>query len=188
MKLHERLKQIREELGLNLQDVHRKGVCIFGKNRALSYRTLQRIEKGYIAKFSSVLRICCAMGIPLEKALQGTELEEKMVIRKKERIDEYTYNEKVFASVVSSPSRSFLAMEMTLKPGGKTILEQTSSGKRYEKWLYVVSGSLVCHLGNEKFMLAKRDALSFDSSLPHFFVNTGRKTCLSILVQNPKGF
>ena len=188
MRLHERIKQIREELGMSLQEVYAKGELIFGKKKTLSYRTLQRIEKGYIAKFSSVLRICCALGIPLEKALKDTELEQRLVIRKTERLDEYTYNDKVQANVVSSPSRSFLALEMSLKPGGKTTMEQTPLEKKYEKWIYVVSGSLVCQLGSEKFILDKQDSISFESAIPHFFANPSKKRCLCIIVQNPKNF
>ncbi|MBF0122779.1 MAG: cupin domain-containing protein [Candidatus Omnitrophica bacterium] len=188
MKIHERIKQIREELGMSLQEVYSKGELVFGKKKTLSYRTLQRIEKGYIAKFSSVLRICCVLGIPLEKALRDTELEQRLIIRKKERWDEYTYNDKVQASVISSPSRSFLALEMALKPGGKTPLEQTPPEKRYEKWIYIVSGSILCQLGNEKFILEKRDSISFESSIPHFFANTTKKPCLCVMIQNPKSF
>ena len=188
MKMHERIKQIRKELGMSLQEVYAKGELIFGKKKTLSYRTLQRIEKGYIAKFSSVLRICCALGVPLEKALKNTELEQRLVIRKKERLDEYTYNDRVQASVVSSPSQSFLALEMSLKPGGKTAIEQTPLEKKYEKWIYVVSGSLLCQLGSEQFILDKKDSISFESSIPHFFANTAQKPCLCIIVQNPKIF
>lgn len=188
MKLNERIKQIREELEMSLQDVYMRGESIFGKKNTLSYRTLQRIEKGHIAKFSSVLKICYALGIPLEKALKNTDLEQRLVIRRNERLDEYTYNEKAHASVLNSPSCSFLAVEMALKPKGKTPTEQTPPDKKFEKWIYVISGSLVCHLGNEKFRLNRKDSISFASALPHSFENTDKKPCLCIIVQNPRTF
>ena len=187
MYIHEKIKTIRQDLRLSLRDIYNRGVAIFGK-KALSYRTLLRIEQGTIAKFSSILKICCALGVPLEKLIKDTELEGRLVIRNHERLDEYTYNDKVQASVVSSPNRSFLALEMALQAGGKTAWEHSPMEGKYEKWIYVVEGSLTCYLGNEKFVLDKRDTISFDSAAAHCFENPNKKTCLCIVIVNPKHF
>lgn len=188
MKLHEKIRKIREEFGLTIQEVFDRGVSIFGSKKAISYRTLQRIEKGFIAKFSSILKICDALGISLEALLKDTELEQRLIIRKKERIDEYTYNEKARASVISSPHRTFLALELTLKPLGKTTIEKSPQDGVFEKWIYVVEGQLTCVLGNEQFNLSSKDTISFDSSLPHHLENQGKKECICIIIQNPKYF
>ncbi len=188
MKLHEKIRKIRGELGLTIQEVFDRGVSIFGNKKAISYRTLQRIEKGFIAKFSSILKICDALGISLEALLKDTELEQRLIIRKKERIDEYTYNEKARASVVSSPHRTFLALELALKPLGKTTVEKSPQEGVFEKWIYVVEGQLTCVLGNEQFSLSSKDTISFDSSLPHYLENRGKKGCICIVIQNPKYF
>ena len=188
MKIYERIKTVREEMGLTIQDVYARGEAIFGKKKALSYRTLQRIEKGNIAKFASILRISCALGTPLEYLLKGTELEHRMVIRKSERLDEYTYNDKAQSSVISSPARSFLALEMTIKPGGKTPVENSPVEGHHEKWIYIVEGTLLCRLGEECFILGPRDSFSFESSIPHMFENKCQRTCVCVIVENPKHF
>ena len=188
LKLYEKIKKTREDLGLTLQDVFNRGVEIFGKKKAMSYRTLQRIEDGYMAKFSSALKICCALGIPLNKLIENTELEQRMVIRKKERLDEYTYNDKAYAHVISSPNRSFLSLELVLEPTGKTALEQSPDDKLYEKWIYVTSGEVICNMGQERFNLKTGDSISFNSSLPHYLENVTPKKCVCIVVQNPKYF
>lgn len=188
MKLHEKIKKLREDLGLTLQEVYDRCVRIFGDKKAISYRTLQRIERGKISKFSSILKICCALGVSLEELLKDTELEQSLVIRKKERIDEYTYNERVHASVVSSPSRSFLALELTLEPTGKTQIEKSPAEGSFEKWIYVIEGELTCYLEKEKYILKSKDSISFNSAIAHYLENNGKKTCLCTLVQNPKHF
>ena len=127
-------------------------------------------------------------GIPLEKMIKDTDLEQRLVIRKKERLDEYTYNEKAHASVISSPSRSFLALELILEPSGKTTLEQSPTDGIYEKWVYIVEGELTCILGEEKFVLLSKDTISFDSAVPHIFENNGRKKCICTIITNPKHF
>lgn len=189
MQLHEKIKKVREELGITIQEVYDRQVEIFGSKKATSYRTLLRIEQGYIAKFSSVLKICCALGITLEELLKETEQESKLVIRKKERLDEYTYNDKVSASVVSAPNRSFLALELSVEPFGKTATEQSPKDKGlFEKWVYVLDGELACVVGEEKFRLFGKDTISFDSSLPHHFENNTKKKCSCLVFQNPKHF
>ena len=188
MRIHERIKTVREEMGLTIQDVYARGEAIFGKKKTLSYRTLQRIEKGSIAKFASILRISCAMGVPLDRLLKDTELEHRMVIRKNERLDEYVYNDKAQSSVISSPARSFLAMELVIKPGGKTPPENAPAEGRHEKWIYIVEGSLTCHLGEEIFILGPRDSFSFESTIPHAFENKSQRPCMCIIVENPKHF
>lgn len=188
MKLHLKIKKTRNDMGMTLQEVYNRGVAAFGAKQALSYKTLQRIEKGQIAKFSSVLKICDAMEIPLEEMIKDTELEQRLVIRKKERLDEFTYNEKVRASVISSPSRSFLALELILEPSGKTAVEQSPADGKYEKWIYVVEGELTCVLDEERFTLTSKDTISFDSTAPHFFENKGKKKCICTVVINPKYF
>ena len=175
-------------MGLTIQDVYDRGSMIFGPQKALSYRTLQRIEKGQLSKFSSVLKICCALGITLEELIKDTELKDRMVIRKNERLDEYTYNDKVYASITSCPSRSFLALELTLKPGGTTMVEQSQPDKSFEKWIYVVEGELTCHIGEETFVLKKKDTISFNSSIRHYLKNHSSKKCLCNVIQNPKHF
>ncbi len=188
MKLYEKIRKVREDLGLTLQDVYDRGVAVFGADKAISYRTLQRIEQGQLAKFSSVLKICCALGVTLEELIRDTELQDRMLIRQDERVDEYTYNDQVRASITSSPNRSFLALEMTLDPGGSTGLEQSPKNKPFEKWVYVVEGELTCRIGDECFVLTKKDAVSFDSSIPHRLENASPKKCVCVLIQNPKHF
>ena len=188
MKLYEKIKKIREDFGLTIQEVYDRGVVVFGARKAISYRTLQRIEKGQISKFSSILKICYALGITLQELLKDTDLERQLLIRKKERIDEYTYNEKARASIISNPSSNLLALELALDPSGKTVMEQSPKDKIYEKWVYVVEGHLTCVIGEEKFILTSKDAISFDSSKPHHFENNGKKRCLAVVMQNPKHF
>jgi quercetin dioxygenase-like cupin family protein len=188
MKLHEKIKKIRENLGLSIPDVSNNIIKVFGDQKAISYRTIYRIENGHIAKFSSVLKICCALGVTLEELLKDTELEDRLVIRKNERIDEYTYSEKVHASVISSPTRSFLALELTLDPGGKTQIKQSPLDGHFEKLIYVIEGELTCFVGEEKHVLKSKDSLSFNSAIAHHLENNGKKTCLCTVLQNPKHF
>ena len=189
MKLHEKIRKIRKDLGLSMRDVQERLKFFFGPKKAISYPTLVRIENGKISKFSSILQIRYALGVTIDQLLKDTELEERLVIEKDERINEYTYNEKANASVVIGPNASFLALELTLEPSGRTTLEQSpANGGKFEKWFYVIQGTLHCYLNNEEYILKSKDTLTFNSTIPHYLENKGKTKCICIVIQNPKHF
>ena len=114
MKLYEKLKDVREKQGLSIQDVAHNILKIFGDRKAISYRTIYRMEKGQIFKFSNILQVAYAMGVTLPTLLKGTELEDRQIIRKKDCLDEFR-GEGFIAKVVSSPLRSFLGLHVQLQ-------------------------------------------------------------------------
>ena len=126
MKLHERIKQLRQEKGLNLKELHRLILNDF-KEEAVTYLTLQRIEAGQTdGRGSSLYQICSALGITLSELKKGTEEEISPVdiIRKKIRLGKYVFNGQVHADLLSRQNRNFMVQELVLKPQGKTNLEQ----------------------------------------------------------------
>ena len=186
MKLYEKIKKIREDLGLSIQDISNKVIKIFGEKKAISYRTIYRVEKGQIAKFSSVLQICAGLGVKLPILLKDTEMEDRLVIRKGEKIDEYT-SEGYNYSVLSSPMRHFLTLELTIDPKVKMPVERSPEGN-FEKWIYVMKGELLLYLENEKYTLKENDSISFKSSINHHLENNTKTKCVCIVLQNPKHF
>lgn len=189
MKIHEKILYIRKKLGLTLQDVYNLQVQDFGSKDAISLRTLRRIEDGQIAKFTYIIKICQTLGITLVDLLRGTELEDRMLIKNNERMDSYAYSELAYANVVSSPSSSFLSMELTLQPGGKTIKEQSPhNGQRYEKHIYVIEGKITCFVGNDTYEIKRKDAISLNSTLIHWLENNTKSKAVCLVTQSPKPF
>ena len=186
MKIHEKIRTIREERGLTIDDVHDRIVIAYGKN-SLSQKTIQRIEKGQISKFSSILKIASALNILVSVLLKDTELEDQLVVKRKRRIDEYAFDDGKI-EVISSPSRGFLGVELNLRPSGKTLPQEDPKDGKFEKLVYVVGGELICHLGDKEYMLDYKDTISFDSSIPHYFENRGKIECTAVIIQNPKRY
>lgn len=126
MKLHEKIKQIRQEKGLSLKELHRLIVNDF-KDGAVTYRTLQRIEAGDTdGKGSSLHQISTALGMSLSEFKKDTEEENRSVdlVKRNKRLGRYVFNEKVYAELLMRQNRNFMAQELVLKPQGKTRLEQ----------------------------------------------------------------
>ncbi len=190
MKLFEKIKLIRKEKKIKLRSLHRRLREIFGE-KALEYNTLYRIEKGYSEiRGSSLHQICTGLGITLKELKEGTEDESRLaqVISRHKREDRYVYDQKAYAQMLSSMERKLLALELNLSGGGKTRLEQDPvTEEKFEKWIYVLQGKITVYIGTQKYILLKGDALSFESSIPHYFENAlVSKKARCIIVQNPK--
>ena len=186
MKHYEKIKNIRKELNLTIREVYERGVAILGPQKAISLSTINRIEAGQPHKFSSMVTLCFILGIPLKELFKGTEFEECLIIRKKERTGGYAFNEKASSTIVNNPNQNFLAQEFLLLPGGQTSLDRAPENKgKYEKMVYVANGQLICVLENQENILKGGDTISFNSTKPHYFKNTSKKKCKFLTVENP---
>jgi transcriptional regulator with XRE-family HTH domain len=191
MKLHEKLKKIRQEKGLSLKELYEKIQQIFGAKTAFTYRTLQRIQAGHSdSKTISLYQIATALGMTLREFKEGVEIEEfaeTECLRKRKSRGRYIYNKAALAEILTGPRTEFLALELRLEAGGKTKPEKdSSSGKEFKKWVYVLVGNLTCAIGNKTYALRKGDSLTFDSSQPHCFLNSSRRKVRAIVIQSPR--
>lgn len=196
MKLYEKIRQIRQDvLKLSLKDFHKKLVEIFG-DKALTYYSLCRLEKGYreAIRLKSLYQICTGLGVSLKELKEGTEAEESKIVNVIKASDresnKYIYNEKAAAQILSPRSIKFLAMELELAPGGATKEEEDPVDvNRFEKLIIVLRGEILCHIGNEKHLIKKGDSLAFASDIPHHFENPSKNIkARCIIVQNPKSY
>ena len=186
MKHYEKIKKIRNDSRLTIRDVHERGVAILGPQKAISISTINRIEAGQPHKFSSLVTLCFILGVTLKELFKGTELEECLIIRKKERTGGYQFNEKASSNIINNPNQSFLAQEFFLLPGGGTSMDRAPQNKgKYEKMVYVISGQLACVLENQENILKGGDTISFDSIKPHYFKNASKTKCKFIVIESP---
>jgi transcriptional regulator with XRE-family HTH domain len=189
MELREKIKQIRQEKKLSREELYERLVDIFG-DKAVKPNTIWRIESGLTsARASSLHQICIGLGVSLKELLGELEPESRLVdiVKKEKRIDQYIYNQKAQAEMLTPAQRSFLVQELTLLPGGMTRTEEDpiEVGK-FEKWVYCLTGKLTCIVGTERHTLNKGDCLSFESNIPHYFENNSSKKSRCLIVQNPR--
>jgi len=196
MKLYEKIRHLRKDvLEISLKDFHEKLRDIFG-DKALTYYSLCRLEKGYRAdiRLTSLYQICTGLGVSLKELREGTEQEESRIvdiIRNADRAkNQYIYNKNAIAEILSSKNIRFLAMELTLSPRGITREEEDPVDvNRFEKLVLVSHGEVLCHIGQEKHLIKKGDTLSFASNISHYFENPSKKIkARCIIIQNPKSY
>ena len=189
MEAHEKIRQIRREKGLSRNDLYQKLRIIFD-DKAITPNTIWRIESGMTcARTSSLHQLCIGLGVSLKDLLGETEPESKLVdiVKKARRLDQYVYNKKAQAQLLTPSKRTFMAEELTLLPGGRTKAEENpiEVGK-FEKWVYCLGGKITCIVGTERHTLGKSDCLSFESNIPHYFENNSSRKCRCLIVQNPR--
>lgn len=186
MKHYEKIKKIRTDLNLTVKDVYERGAAILGSQKAISISTINRIEAGKPHKFSSLVTLCFILGITIQELFKGTEFEECLIIRKKERTGGYAYNENASSNIINNPNQSFLAQEFLLLAGGETSLDRAPQNRgKYEKMVYVISGQLVCVLDSQEMVLKGGDSISFDSTKPHYFKNPSKKKSKFLAIESP---
>ncbi len=194
MKLGEKIRHIRKNVKkMKLKEFHEKLMDVFD-GQAISYKSLIRIEKGRLdGRLNSIHQIACGLDMDVKELLADTEREiprEKGVladmVQKKTRRGKFTYSDKAFIEILSSPRSSFIGMELVLEPGGATRSEEDP--RQTEKLLIVTKGKITTHVHDEVHTSASGDSIYFESHLPHYFENRGNKTARGILIQSPKSF
>lgn len=189
MELRQKIEQVRHQKKMSREDLYNRLKEIFGNN-AIKPNTIWRIESGLTsARMSSLHQICVGLGVSLKELLEDVEQKPKLVdiIKKKQRLEQFVYNEKARAEILSPPNLIFLTQELTLLPAGATKLEQDPIElEKFQKWIYCLSGVVECIIGTERHILNKGDCLSFESNIPHHLENNSSRRARCLIVQHPR--
>ena len=197
MKVGENILRVRKEKGLKRSTLVARLRFIYGDS-AIDYRTIERIERGDMAKgrLSSLLQLADALDVNVAEFYKGTEYEDKSAIeekveeayitRAKTRGGVFNYSNKAFIEIVSPEKSPYIVFLLDLESGGQTKLEQDPEGTI--KFLFVTKGEIKVSVGNIERTLYKGDFIQINSFKPHCFVNVSKKKALALLYQNPKNF
>ena len=197
MKIGENILRLRKEKELKRSALLKRLRFIYGDN-AIDYRTIERIERGDMAKgrLSSLLQVANALDVDIAEFYKGTEYEDKTGIE--ERLEEayitraearggiFKYNEKASIEIISPEKSNYIVFNLRLEPNSKTKLEQDPEGTI--KFLFVASGEITVSVGSIERILYKGDTIQISSSKPHYFENKSKTKASGILYQSPKNF
>ena len=74
---------------------------------------------------------------------------------------------------------------ITLLPGGSSYVDDPHEG---EEFGYVLSGSVVLHLGNEKFKVKKNESFYYKTNQVHYIKNNSKTNATVLWVSTPPNF
>lgn len=197
MKLGKNVIRIRKEKGLKRSALVKKLRFVYGDN-AIDYRTIERIERGDIAKgrLSSLLQLADVLEVDISEFYKGTEyeddsqveerLEEAYITRANARGGVFRYNDKAELEIISPKESNYISILLRLEPDAKTKLEQDTEGTI--KFLFVITGEIKVTIGTLERTLWKGDSIQINSHKPHYFENRSKQKTIVIIYQSPKQF
>ena len=184
IELGSRLRALRKERGLSLEQ-------LAGKS-GVALATLSRIENGKgSGTFRTHQRISDALRLPLPELyrdLRQQDPEAILMDTRHEEVETFIYDEKASAIFLAKQvsGRQMLPQMITLRPGGKTALEQYSAG--IERWIFSLEGTVDVTVGTKSYRLTTSGTLYFKASLAHRFENQEQTAAKIISVTSPVAF
>ncbi|MBN2125741.1 MAG: helix-turn-helix transcriptional regulator [Deltaproteobacteria bacterium] len=176
----ERVRKVRTEKGLSLQDVSQR--------TDMDADQISRIEDGEIAPpLGTVIKLAKALEMKLGYFISGDEFRAYTIVRKRDRkvvsrydskrAKQYGYEYKSLA-----PHKKDRHMEpflVTLEPADTEEERSTHDGQEF---IFVLQGSMEVRLGEEIHVLEPGDSIYYDSTVPHLVRCHGRQTTVILAV------
>ena len=186
MLLHEKIRQTRKEKNLTQLGLIQRLRKIFG-DKVISKRTLERIENGHTTGHTaSIWQICVGLGIKVDDQWGDNQQDRTSEVTywdTKKR--SYLYNSGASAAVLSQKELGYFAAKLYLAAKGATKSEAGSDGNQSCKWIYVLKGSVILHIEQQKYIVKTHQCVSFASAKPHYIENPNRKKAVCLIIKNP---
>ena len=177
MELGNKIKALRHLCGLTQEEL---------ANRC-------ELTKGYISQLENDLTspsiatlkdILLALGTTLNEFFKEEE-EEKIVFKEEDFIEKQTSDFQLNWLVNNAQKNMMEPISVELNPHSQTEQDFPHEG---EEFGYILSGSVVVHLGSKKYKCSKGESFYFISSKPHFIENVTDKKAKFIWVSTPPAF
>jgi transcriptional regulator with XRE-family HTH domain len=163
------------------------GLVELGKHTGLSAALLSKLERGKLfPTLPTLLRIALVFSVGLEFFFREEKRHTVAVIRRSER---QRFPDKPATNDVSYffESLDFAATERKLNSYLADFQPIAPEKARVHfhpgiEFLYLIQGELALKIGTEEYQLEDGDSIYFDSSIPHSYRRTGKKTCEGLVV------
>lgn len=152
------------------------------------------LSKGFISQverdltspsIATLMDILQCLGTNLKDFFNDEE-EEQIVFRQDdyfEKTDEELGN-KIEWIIPNAQKNEMEPIRLTLRPSGSTYPDQPHEG---EEFGYVLSGSIIIHLGNKNYKAKKGETFYFTPSGRHY-IEAGKNGAVLIWVSSPPSF
>jgi transcriptional regulator with XRE-family HTH domain len=164
------------------------GLVELGKHTGLSPAMLSKIERGQLfPTLPTLLRIAMVFSVGLDYFIAADR--DKPVVGISRHQDRLRFPEKAGGKdpAYEFESLDFSAVQRLLNSYFAEFFPVAAEKLRWHQhpgaeFIYVLSGTLVMHIGEEQHTLEARDSIYFDSTVPHAYRRSGAKACCALVV------
>ncbi len=178
MTLGEKLRKMRLEKGMTLQNVAEKT----GYSKAL----ISRIENDSVSpSISSLLKIASAVGISLHNLFTAVEGGHISVVKKSSRKSSSIAGGKIKLEYLSQgPAGSKMgAVIRTFETGA--AIEDKKAARVGEEWWFVLKGKLEASVSDQAYELSEGDSIYLSATIPHKWRNAAKGRTAVLAVTTP---
>ncbi|MFY9176426.1 MAG: XRE family transcriptional regulator [Caldicoprobacterales bacterium] len=179
MNIGEKIKHLRVKNGLTQQEL---------ANRCeLSKGFISQVERDLTSpSIATLMDILECLGTNLKDFFNDKD-DEKIIFHKD---DVFIQEDKDLGHTIkwivpNSQKNSMEPILMQIQPGGASEPDDPHDG---EEFGYVMSGTIILHLGNQKFKVKKGESFYFRPSLVHFISNESKYSATVLWVSSPPSF
>ncbi|MET8468124.1 XRE family transcriptional regulator [Streptomyces sp. NPDC006422] len=172
-----RIREVRKARKLTVREL--------AERAGVSTGLVSQVERGLTdPSLETLRRLSAALGLPLFDLFRQEEAEDEVaVVRRERRIQVRSPQGGIEYTRVSAGSARLEVLEGTLEPGG------ASSEARYshpsEECVLLLTGRLVVEAGDGRYELGPGDSCTFDSRVPHRYVNEGEEPARFLVSVTP---
>ena len=164
------------------------GLVELGNHTGLSPAMLSRIERGQLfPTLPTLLRIAMVFSVGLDYFIAAdrdkpvvavSRHQERLRFPEKSGAKDQAYEfESLDFPAVQRLLNSYFAEFFAVAP--EKLRRHQHPGAEF---IYVLSGTLNLHIGEEQHTLDARDSIYFDSTVPHAYRKSGAKACCALVV------
>lgn len=173
-------------IAINLNDLRTERNLTLGqlsKQSGISKAMLSDIEKGNSnPTINTIWKIANGLNVPYTRLLEDVE-REATVIRKPEAVVQAgeTEHYRIYCYFTNTPVRNFELFYVELD--GNSSNATIGHSEKAQEYIYIIQGELVLHTEVTDHILNPGDALVFDSSIDHTYINR-QDSLLTFMVIN----
>lgn len=167
----ERVKRVREERELTLQDISQR--------TGLDVAFLEQVEDGNVAPpLGIVIKLAKALDLKMGYFISGEEDRPYTIVRKNDRkvVSRYSSKEGEYYGYgyeSLAPHKKDRHMEPFLVSLEPSKTDEERSAHDGQEFIYVLEGAMEVRLGEEIYVLEPGDSIYYDSTVPHLVKNHG---------------
>lgn len=177
----QKIRDLRNKSGLSIKELAAKAEVSTG--------LISQIERNLVVPSVTVLyRVAKSLSVSVGYFFdEEAVIRSNPVVRKNERKRLVIDGSGGIYELLSPDSHQNIEfLYIMLKAGELSNSEMISH--EGEECGYVLKGHLLVKVGSEEYYLGEGDSISFDSTIPHRYINIGDRECISIWAMTPPSF